>query len=54
MTACSRSSRVFKPQRMPICIKSAEVVIEGGAAASVAAQERGRTPVPQIKRVGEN
>lgn len=46
--------QVFKPQRMPICIKSAEVVIEGGAAASVALKSADETPVPQIKRVGEN
>jgi hypothetical protein len=38
---------------MPICIKSAEIVIEG-AAANVALKSADETPIPQIKRVGEN
>lgn len=46
--------QTFKPNRMPICIKSAEIVIEGGAAANVALKTADETPIPQIKRVGEN
>jgi hypothetical protein len=45
--------QTFKPDRMPICIKSAEIVIEG-AAANVALKSADETPIPQIKRVGEN
>jgi hypothetical protein len=43
----------FKPGRMAICIKSAEIMIEGGAVASAAAlRSADETLVPQIKRVG--
>ncbi|MDQ8700724.1 hypothetical protein [Hyphomicrobium sp. LHD-15] len=45
--------QTFKPDRMAICIKSAEIVIEGPAAAStVALKSADETPVPQIKRIG--
>lgn len=48
----------FKPDRMPICIKSAEIVIEGArggqAPANVALKSADETQVPQIKRVGAN
>ena len=47
--------QTFKPGRMPICIKSAEIVIErGGASSTVALRDADETPVPQIKRVGAN
>lgn len=46
--------QTFKPARMPICIKSAEVVIEGGAGSTVALKTAEETPLPQIKRVGAN
>ena len=46
--------QTFKPDRMPICIKSAEIVIEGGAGKTVALKSADETPLPQIKRVGEN
>ncbi|MCC7250249.1 hypothetical protein [Hyphomicrobium sp.] len=46
--------QTFKPDRMPICIKSAEIVIERGAGATVALKSADDTPLPQIKRVGEN
>lgn len=42
--------QTFKPDRMPICIKSAEIVIE---AANVALKTADETPLPQIKRVGD-
>jgi hypothetical protein len=45
--------QTFKPDRMAICIKSAEIVV-GGGAATVALRDADETPVPQIKRVGEN
>jgi hypothetical protein len=45
--------QTFKPDRMAICVKSAEIVIEGGAVASAAAlKSADETPVPQIKRIG--
>lgn len=45
--------QTFKPDRMAICVKSAEIVIEGGAVASAAAlRSADETPVPQIKRIG--
>jgi hypothetical protein len=45
--------QTFKPDRMAICIKSAEIVIEGGAVASAdALRSVDETPVPKIKRVG--
>ncbi|MGE3229387.1 MAG: hypothetical protein AB7J30_08110 [Hyphomicrobium sp.] len=47
--------QTFKPNRMPICIKSAEIVIEGqGTDQSVALKSADDTSAPQIKRVGEN
>jgi hypothetical protein len=46
--------QTFKPARMPICIKSAEVVIEGGAGATVALKSADDTAAPKINRVGEN
>lgn len=45
--------QTFKPGRMPICIKSAEIVIEGGADSTVALRSVDETPLPQIKRIGE-
>lgn len=44
--------QTFKPERIPICIKSAEIVIERGAEPAVALRSAEETPVPQIKRVG--
>jgi hypothetical protein len=50
--------QTFKPDRMPICIKSAEIAIEagrGGAVGPTAALKTvDETHVPPIKRVGEN
>lgn len=47
--------QTFKPERMAICIKSAEIVIEGGGSgATVALKSADETHVPQIKRVGAN
>lgn len=49
--------QTFKPGRMPICIKSAEIVIEGGRGAdgpSLALRSADETPEPVIKRVGAN
>ncbi len=47
--------QTFKPERMAICIKSAEITIEGGGAgATVALKSADETPVPQIKRIGAN
>jgi hypothetical protein len=49
--------QTFKPERMPICIKSAEIVVEGGRggpATSVALKSANETAVPKIKRVGTN
>jgi hypothetical protein len=49
--------QTFKPDRMPICIKSAELVVEGGRggpAATVALKSADETAVPKIKRVGGN
>jgi hypothetical protein len=46
--------QTFKPDRIPICIKSAEIVIERGAEPSVALRRVDETPLPQIKRVGTN
>jgi hypothetical protein len=46
--------QTFKPNRMPICIKSAEIVIDGGAGSNVALKTAEETPLPQIKRVGAN
>lgn len=45
--------QTFKPDRIPICIKSAEIVIERGAEPTVALKSVDETPVPQIKRVGD-
>lgn len=48
--------QTFKPERMPICIKSAELVVGGGRgganAAAVALKSTDETPLPVIKRVG--
>jgi hypothetical protein len=45
--------QTFKPDRMPICIKSAEVVVQGADAfGAVALKSAEETPIPQIKRVG--
>jgi hypothetical protein len=50
--------QTFKPDRMPICIKSAEVVVEGGrggqGASTVVLKSADETPLPKIKRVGAN
>ena len=49
--------QTFKPDRMPICIKSAEVVIEGGRgqmSANVVLKTADDTPLPKVKRVGTN
>lgn len=47
--------QTFKPERMAICIKSAEIVIEGGGSgATVALKSPDETRLPQIKRVGAN
>ncbi len=47
--------QTFKPERMAICIKSAEITIEGGGpGATVALKSADDTAVPQIKRVGTN
>ena len=49
--------QTFKPDRIPICIKSAELVIEGtrgGAPTNIALKSVNETPLPKIKRVGAN
>ena len=49
--------QTFKPDRMPICIKSAELMIEsgrGGASPYVGLKSVNETPPPKIKRVGAN
>jgi hypothetical protein len=49
--------QTFKPDRMPICIKSAELVIEGtrgGAPTNIALKRLNETEPPKIKRVGAN
>lgn len=46
--------QTFKPDRMPICIKSAEIAIDAAKPAAVALKSAEETPIPQIKRVGEN
>jgi hypothetical protein len=49
--------QTFKPDRIPICIKSAELVLEGGrggSGTSVALKSANETPLPKIKRVGVN
>lgn len=50
--------QTFKPDRIPICIKSAEVVIQAGRGgnlpANVALKSADETPLPKIKRVGAN
>ena len=49
--------QTFKPDRMPVCIKSAELVIEGGRAGpptNIALKSVNETPPPRIKRVGAN
>lgn len=46
--------QTFKPDRMAICIKSAEIVIEGGRAETIALKSADETPAPQIKRIGAN
>ena len=49
--------QTFKPDRMPICIKSAELVLEvgrGGPSTSVALKTVNETPLPRIKRIGAN
>ena len=49
--------QTFKPDRIPICIKSAELVLEGGrggSGTSVALKSANETPMPKIKRVGVN
>jgi hypothetical protein len=44
----------FKPDRIAVCIKSAEITIEAnrGADSTVALKSADETPVPQIKRIG--
>ncbi len=47
----------FKPDRMPICIKSAELVMEGGRggpATTIALKSVNDVAGPKIKRVGTN
>jgi hypothetical protein len=48
--------QTFSPDRMPVCIKSAEIVIQpgraGAAVANVALKRTDETPPPKIKRVG--
>jgi hypothetical protein len=47
--------QTFKPERLPICIKSAEIVIESGrgqSPAAVALRSVDETPLPKIRRVG--
>ncbi len=49
--------QTFKPDRIPICIKSAELVLEGGRGgpgASVALRSANEMPLPKIKRIGVN
>ncbi len=50
--------QTFKPERMAICIKSAEITVEPGrgtgGASNVALKSVDETPEPQIKRVGAN
>ena len=49
--------QTFKPERIPICIKSAEVAIEGArgqAPANVALKSVDETSLPKIRRVGKN
>jgi hypothetical protein len=49
--------QTFKPERIPICIKSAELAIEstrGPAPAHVALKRVDETPLPKITRVGKN
>jgi hypothetical protein len=46
-----------KPERIPVCIKSAEVAIEcarGQTPANVALKSVGETALPKIRRVGRN
>ena len=47
----------FKPERIAVCIKSAEVAIEsarGTAPANVALKSVEETALPKIRRVGRN
>lgn len=45
--------QTFKPDRMTVCIKSAEIAIEGARAhPTVALRSVDDTPVPQIRRIG--
>jgi hypothetical protein len=49
--------QTFKPDRMPICIKSAELVMEGGRggpATTIALKSATDAAAPKIKRVGTN
>jgi hypothetical protein len=50
--------QTFKPDRLPICIKPAEIQIESGrgaqTTATVALKRSDDTPLPNIKRVGTN
>jgi hypothetical protein len=49
--------QTFKPERIPVCIKSAEIVVEAGrgqAPATVALKKADDTPLPKIRRVGTN
>jgi hypothetical protein len=49
--------QTFKPDRMPICIKSAEIVVqrgEGQGPATVALKSADESPLPKIRRVGAN
>ena len=49
--------QTFKPERIPVCIKSAEVAIEpprGLAPANVALKSVDETALPKIGRVGRN
>jgi hypothetical protein len=49
--------QTFKPERIPVCIKSAEIAIAsapGQGPANVALKTVDETPLPKIKRVGAN
>lgn len=49
--------QTFKPERIPVCIKSAEVAIEsarGQTPANVALKSVDETTLPKIRRVGRN
>ena len=49
--------QTFKPERIPVCIKSAEIAIKsapGQGPANIALRTVDETPLPKIKRVGAN